>query len=112
MCSETVGWVRKRAWAARENEPSSATFAKISSCLRSTGASIGAARGGVQGGRDDEGGPSDNEGARGAPRPHRAAASRRQWQPQPPPQQPPPPPIGADGASLMRAPTFTPTTDS
>ena len=36
MCSETVGWVRDRASAARENDPSSATFAKISSCLRST----------------------------------------------------------------------------
>jgi hypothetical protein len=40
MCSETVGWVRDRASAAREKDPSSATFAKISSCLRSTPASI------------------------------------------------------------------------
>src|SRR6185503_18258708 len=45
-----------------------------------------------------------------APRLHRARGGPRQWQPQPPPQQPPPPPIGADGASLIRAPTFTPPT--
>src|SRR5882762_5392622 len=35
MCSETVGWVRKRASAAREKLPSSATFAKISRRRRS-----------------------------------------------------------------------------
>src|SRR5205807_9252369 len=35
MCSEIVGWVRKRASAAREKLPSSATFAKISRRRRS-----------------------------------------------------------------------------
>src|SRR5215475_2406794 len=35
MCSETVGWVRKSASAAREKLPSSATFAKISRRRRS-----------------------------------------------------------------------------
>src|SRR5262245_13693872 len=41
MCSETVGWVRESARAARENEPSSATFANTSSCLRSTAPGCG-----------------------------------------------------------------------
>src|SRR5215469_15592824 len=52
MCSEIVGWVSRSAWAALEKDLSSATFAKISSCLRSMLRSIGATPYGVYMGKE------------------------------------------------------------
>ena len=64
MCSEMVGWVSRSACAALEKDLSSATFTKISSCLRSMVRSIGACPRGVY--RWANKGRSDNKGPRRA----------------------------------------------
>src|SRR5687768_15049883 len=90
MCSDTVGWVRKSASAAREKLPSSATFEKISRRRKSTGAIVRRKR---------------TTGPAGGPSSRRESGEADQWQEHPPPQHPPPPPpIGMDatGPSLRR----------